>query len=420
MPEFLIDFMSDLNGKSKRILESYKDKEINDFYKKKFKAHWIKYQIESCLPEREVIAVDGSRGTCPTSNGGFFFVCRALALGRDKKFKSVYTDFDYSDFRTQLTYIGRVMEHTEHLVAQKSMQDEGRDVLLIDGSLFGRMAHLPMEFKLQNNQDFMVTYFEAYMNLLEYCKKHHILLMGISKESRTSFFREFLIKEILNEKVSDDELKKKLLKEALDRPRRALKIAKSTGDKEIILLTKELIARKPDSLLIVHNSSSSGYTTPLLLGASSRWRRASQLIENNIAGYIKSNFPNSSEDPKFILEAQEVINRMLNLPAMLSFHLLPRRIDTPMRIDIPSWYFDIHKEVLEVGWPVPVDIDIDEILKLISSGYCGLNNYNVWLKAVDDEVKLSRLDFEELYLKKFEELIGKQTTPRGYRRVKYP
>ena len=65
-------------------------------------------------------------------------------------------------------------------------------------------------------------------------------------------------------------------------------------------------------------------------------------------------------------------------------------------------------------------INLNEVLKLLSAGYCGLGNYNIWLTAVDNEVKLSRVDFEELYLKKFEEIIGKKATPRGYRRVRYP
>lgn len=57
---------------------------------------------------------------------------------------------------------------------------------------------------------------------------------------------------------------------------------------------------------------------------------------------------------------------------------------------------------------------------MLAAGYCGLDNYNIWLKAVDDEVKLRREVFENLYLPKFEEIVGRFATPRGYRRVRFP
>lgn len=420
MPEFLTEFIVDLNTKSKRILENFEDKKINKFYENKFKAHWINYQLDSCIPEQDVIAIDSSRGRCPTSNGGFFFVCRALALGKKNKYRTIFTDFDFSNIMTQSTFIGRVMEWTEHLAGIQAIEKQFEGILLIDGSLYGRMAHLPLELKLENNKGFILDYFEIYLKLLKLCKEKGILLIGISKESRTSFYREFLIKEILKEKISDKKLRKRLLSEALDRPKNAFKLAKSIGDKDIILLTEELIAKKPDSLLILSNAKDSGYIKPLLLGASTRWRRAEKLIRTNFRQFIESNFPTLSEDPDFIKHAQKIIFEMLDFPAIISFHILPTRIDTPMRIDIPAWYFDINERLLDIGWPKLIDIDLNEVLKLISAGYCGLENYNIWLTAVDNEVKLSRVDFKELYLKKFEEIIGKKATPRGYRRVRYP
>ncbi|MFX1257011.1 MAG: DNA double-strand break repair nuclease NurA [Promethearchaeota archaeon] len=420
MPEFLIEFIKDLKKKSKKILESFEDKEINKFYEKKFNSYWIAYQIKSCAPDQDVIAIDSSRGRCPTSNGGFFFVCRALALGNDYKYRTISTDFDFSNINTQSIYIGRVMEWTEHLAGIQAIEKNFEGILLIDGSLYGRMAHLPLELKLENNKGFILEYFEAYLKILKLCKEKGILLIGISKESRTSFFREFLIKELLKEKISDKKVRKRLLSEALDQPKKALKLAKSLGDDVIVLLTEELIARKPDSLLILNNAKNSGYTKPLLLGASARWRRAERLIRTNFRQYVESNFPTLSENPEFIKHAQKIIFEMLDFPAIVSLHILPTRIDTPIRIDIPAWYFNIDKRLLDIGWPKTIDVDLDEVLKLISAGYCGLENYNIWLTSVDNEVKLSRVDFEELYLKKFEEIIGKKATPRGYRRVKYP
>ncbi len=67
-----------------------------------------------------------------------------------------------------------------------------------------------------------------------------------------------------------------------------------------------------------------------------------------------------------------VVEKIPELPAVVSFHLLPALYDTPMRIDIPAWVFGIEKRLSEVGWPEVVSIDLDDILRLISAGYCGL------------------------------------------------
>ncbi len=420
MPEFLIEFINNLNEKTKRILENFENKEINKLYEKLFPFYWIDHDIENHDPTQEVIAIDSSRGHCPTNNGGFFFVSRAMAYGNQKKYKEVYTDFDFSNVKTQSDYIGRVMEWTEHSVAIQAIKKGFTKYVLIDGSIYGRLSHLPMELNLDNNKGFMIQYFETYLNLLDICKKKKIPLIGISKESRTSFFREFLIKQILKSKISNSQLLNKLLSEALDFPKNAIKLAKSTKDDDIILLTEELIARKPDSLLILNNAHHAGYTKPLILGGSARWRRAEKKIKVDSKGYIESSFPILSEDIKFLNQAKKIITKMLDFPSIVSFHILPILADTPLRIDIPSWYFGIDRRLLDVGWPEVVNLDLSEILKLISAGYCGLGNYNIWLTAVDNEVRLSRKDFEELYLKKFEEIIGKKATPRGYRRVRYP
>ncbi|NPB04611.1 MAG: hypothetical protein GXO39_09430, partial [Thermotogae bacterium] len=84
------------------------------------------------------------------------------------------------------------------------------------------------------------------------------------------------------------------------------------------------------------------------------------------------------------------------------------------------WVFGIDTKLSEVGWPEPVDVNVDWILELVSAGYCGLENYNIWLSTVDRKVKLSREVFENLYLPEFEKIVGKSATSRGYRRVRFP
>ncbi|MHA1284127.1 MAG: hypothetical protein ACTSQP_16635 [Promethearchaeota archaeon] len=98
------------------------------------------------------------------------------------------------------------------------------------------------------------------MKLLDSCYKNGTLIIGISKESRTSFFREFLIKELLKLEMSDALLANILVNTALDNKRMAVMEAKKTGSDKIVRLIQELVNRKPDGLLIMKNAKSSGYT----------------------------------------------------------------------------------------------------------------------------------------------------------------
>jgi hypothetical protein len=127
-----------------------------------------------------------------------------------------------------------------------------------------------------------------------------------------------------------------------------------------------------------------------------------------------------SRSEEFVDRAVEVVQRIPRMPAIVSFHILPSLNDTPMRIDVPAWQLGIDKTLFEVGWPEDASVDVSDILRLISAGYCGPENYNIWLKAADDGVRLSREIFENVYLQKFEEIVGVFITSRGYRRVRFP
>ncbi|GAH73037.1 unnamed protein product [marine sediment metagenome] len=56
MPEFLIEFIDNLNEKTKRILENFENKEINKLYEKLFPNYWMDYGIKNYEPTQEVIA----------------------------------------------------------------------------------------------------------------------------------------------------------------------------------------------------------------------------------------------------------------------------------------------------------------------------------------------------------------------------
>ncbi|MHA1253342.1 MAG: DNA double-strand break repair nuclease NurA [Candidatus Helarchaeota archaeon] len=413
--------MAELNSKSSKILLDFESRDMINLFNEIFKKYWISYSLRNVKINDNIIAVDGSYGDAPISTGGIFYVTRALALSKDKNYKRVFLDFDYSPEFNLTSFFGRVMEWTEHQVIIDVIKDGYSGYILLDGSIYGRFMHIPIELNLMNANTFMIQYFETLNELMTLCKTKNIPLIGISKESKTVFFKEFLIKEMLKSLIQNDSLCNELLTAALKDKRRAIKMAENLQIPTVVELVNELITRKPDSLLIMNEAESTGYTAPLLLGASLRWRNRIKEIERDPELYIKQNFPTTSKDKDFLDKASDVVKKMLELPSIVSFHLLPDLIDTPMRIDIPAWYLGRDDKIREIGWPKIIeDIDITDILDVISAGYCGIDNYNVWLVAVDSQVKLPKKVFEDLYLSKLEEIIGKKITPRGYRRARFP
>lgn len=431
MPEFLESYIKELNLKSERIIKEYINTESSKVIlelKTAFDEYWINTDLPNSSPSKfSVLAVDSSSQHIVTSNGGIFYVVRALALSKEKRYRKIAADFDFtSDSMYEAVHIiHRKMEWLEHEVALEAINDGFEGYILLDGSIYGRLVHIPIETGYVSDRAFMLKYFETLIKLLDSCRENCIPIVGLSKESRTSFFREFLIK-IVAEKLIDEigssraEIER-LLSLALDDKRGAVKELEKLKNSNILKeLMEELLARRPDFQLILSYASSTGYTTPLILGASARWRRSYRRIVVNPEGFIKSNFPISSRDRDFVRWARSIVEKIPDLPVVMSFHLLPAINDTPMRVDVPAWVFGIKKRLSEVGWPEEADIDISEILGLISAGYCSLENYNIWLKAVDDEVKLKKEVFENLYLPKFEEIVGRFATSRGYRRVRFP
>ncbi len=433
MPEFLKLCVEQLREKSDRIRRDYSSISTPEF-REVFERFWVPSELPESEPSKfSVLAVDSSSQHVVTSNGGIFYVVRALALSRDVEYRELVSDFDYTSdpSHSMSDVISRKMEWLEHKAALNALKANFDGVILLDGSIYGRLAHIPMETGYVNDRAFMLDYFDTVSSFLEMCRARGIPVIGISKESRTAFFREFLIKTLACEidGISTERVEK-ILSLALDNKRIAIKelekLEKETGVTELRKLVEELFARKPDFQLILSCAETAGYTKPLLLGPSIRWKRFYERMLRDPVGLIRSNFPVSSRDERdgrygrFLDRAMKVVQKILELPSVVSFHILPALNDTPMRIDVPAWVFGIDTKLSEVGWPEPVDVNVDWILELVSAGYCGLENYNIWLSAVDRKVKLSREVFENLYLPEFEKIVGKSATSRGYRRVRFP
>jgi len=408
-------------------------KGIGPLLKQEITKWWVPVSLETYKrnpKEFNVLAIDSSYQMERLKNGGLFYVVRALGLNGKNGFRELEVDFDYTEGSTHevTNTIQRKMEYLEIKLARKAISDGFDGIVLIDGSLYGRISHMIIESPLRNDKDFFIKYYQEVMELFKLAKENSVMLIGISKESGSRFFRDFLIKQIITSpevrgEVSKEEAKR-LISMTLDRKREAfeyveeLKSAYSNiGLLEDVL--KELINPRPDYQLLETYINEPGYTIPLLLGPSSRWLRRTRQIEMDPLGYLKTQFPTLSNNEDFLTYAKALLNRLKELPAMVSFHILPDKRDSPLRIDVPAYCIGVSKKFQDIGWPEPINEDVSEVLSIIATGYAGLDYYNIWLWKVDREVKFHRREFDEMYLSKFKELVGVNLNARDYRRVRF-
>jgi hypothetical protein len=256
----------------------------------------------------------------------------------------------------------------------------------------------------------------------------------VSKESRSTFYRDYLLKLIFNEtleKLSScieeaDLLKlKPIFTELLDDEKSALrkfeKLRHKYGKKLdiIALILEELASSRPDYQIIMNYAHTPGYTQPLLLGPSARTARRLEACRKEPVKYVRTNFPVTIREKgnDFVNWASNILLNINAFPGIISFYLLLDTRDSPIRIDVPCWDYTFSS----TGWPKPIDFRVDEVLRVMITGYCGLDCYNLWLKKVDERVRLKKRVVDNIYFPLMERLFGEKIIrERGYRRVKYP
>ncbi|MEM2865121.1 MAG: DNA double-strand break repair nuclease NurA [Candidatus Bathyarchaeia archaeon] len=450
MPRFLDLFVHEVRRKKEAIKEIMKggcSSPLDDDFKKILLHHWHPLPMGE-LRDFHLFAVDGSRGVREYANGSRFYIARAFALSNGgEKLRLLDTgvfltkggDEDIGSYisqRTELVEMKLALESISHLRGS-------RKAILIDGSLFGRMMHLPVDSVVEGDRGFSLEYMDVYSKLLRECRRENILLVGVSKDSRATFLRDAILNSIcmdelqsLNSFLSSDEMKilRKCVEEAGELPDVSLRTFKSIKVKYVALLNrfeeilKEYIRVRPDSQLILNFSRIPGYCTPVELGPVGRTRRGFENMLADPEGFVKRRFRNAiaenfEREEEFVQHAVKVIEEMTRFPTVTSFYLLLDARDTPLRVDVPSWTCGSENTLgsfMESRFLDAYD-GVGEVICLLRAGYGGLRNYNIWLRRVDEEVKLHGKDVDALY----ERLLEKELAiilihARGYRRVRYP
>ncbi|MGC9107895.1 MAG: DNA double-strand break repair nuclease NurA, partial [Infirmifilum sp.] len=204
MPEFL-DLLAEEISLKKSYLEEIAGKisELSENYKRMVVEKWRPLPLPLEVIDK-IFAVDSSTGIVEVRGGGVVLVARSMALAPfSKSFRKLIVDALYPrDTRDFEEYVRLMREHIEHAVALESLEDEP-EFILIDGSLYGRMIHVLMELDLEGREDFMFEYVRTYSDFLTQAVKRGVTVLGVSKDSRSTLFKEELLKKKVLEVASE-------------------------------------------------------------------------------------------------------------------------------------------------------------------------------------------------------------------------
>jgi hypothetical protein len=442
MPEFLDEFAASIIPKKDAVKEKVlkgTPNPLQDRFGEEFPSSWVKIDEPAKLgvnpSELSVMAVDSSVYSNLLSTGGVFYVVRSLSVCRNIEQKRLESDvfFSKGGSVTERNFISVKMEMLEFQVAVDALKKGlSCGTILIDGSLYGRLVHVPLESKVEEERLVLVEYFRIYRELLDLCREKNVLLVGVAKESRSTSFRDYLLSLVYKEElkkldIDDDDARrlKPLFMEVVDNFALGLHKFEKFGQKygakleTIRMILEELARSRPDYQLVMNFAESTGYTKPLLLGSSPRLARKLEALRSDSQSYIRTNFPNALREMGkcIVKDAAQVIAGIPDFPAIVSFYVLFDRRDSPIRIDIPCW----NQKLIDVGWHKPASADLEDVLKVLATGYCGLDCHNLWLKNVDERVRLKKKTVDNIYVPYMEKLFGEKIIRgRSYRRVRFP
>lgn len=438
MPLFLDLFIEELK-KNKEKIREYIDplSTRSELYVKVFNEHWNPLSVYGEI-EGNIVAIDSSGRPIELRNGAVIYIARSMSLsnkGVKRRKLAVKAFFSPTNSNDYTTFMARVMEHLEHLVALEVLREDDPDVIMIDGSLYGRVVHMPRDTNIQGHNSFMVDYIDTYSKLLEEAQRRDVLVIGVSKDSSFRKLRELLLTESFlkaldNLKISSDIREimvskwKYVLAGAKDIKSLVKEFEKVLGPESPDLgeYLAEAVRLGPDFHLLYKVVREEGFTDPFILGAPEREVEKLKRFEE----YISRNFSRSlqeSSDPLMYYNIVDALTKVLNYPAIVTFYYIPDVKDIPIRVDVPASFLGIRAKVSEVDSSFVPEVreKVVEIIKLLKGLYGGIKRYNVLLSEVDSLVKMSNKDVMNVY----EPLIAKELGvliehTRDLRRVIYP
>ncbi|TRO51323.1 DNA double-strand break repair nuclease NurA, partial [Candidatus Bathyarchaeota archaeon] len=237
-------------------------------------------------------------------------------------------------------------------------------IVLIDGNLYGRLTHLMNELQLSGWYHLPLELMDSLQKLFAECEKRGIMLVGVSKFSKT-----------------------RVLTTALLRPRYP-----NMADPDYLDV----------GILYNWKRGETGYTTPLMLGDYAIAKEIKQL-ESEPEKYRERYFDHIGSDKREW--ATQVISNIPYSPAIVMFHMTPQGDAQPLRVDIPASCLGIRKKITDVRpFEFVESAKVTEVAQQLTSDFGGRDVYNALLYIVDREVRLGGKTVDSVY----KSVLGKE------------
>lgn len=433
MPYFADLLLQELRSKKEDVLKVLKASGvILEKYQELFSKRWLPLDALDENPN-DVYAVDSSNGEVELSGGGVILFTRSLAIApnggevRRLRLDAFYPRrvHEYEDYRRL------VREYMEHEVALKAVE-EGARYVLIDGSLYGRMLHALYELDIEDREGFTLEYVRNYGELLSKATLRGTVLVGVSKDSRSTLFKEEVLRSEILSHVSSkqgvSETVKDRWEELRRQPHKTMRkleslVKEGLIDDYVYGLFKEARSAVPDSKVISLLNFGVGFSTPLLLRVDKVYSGTILLIlreeEGVLINKLEESFPRLVDKLGYEFEglASEVIRSLKAYPHIVTFYAVLEEGDDPIRVDI---VFPEGAELEHERFLSDVPDVVRRVLGLLQTLYAGRRWYNMLLLEADRKVKMAMetLDsYARVLMKEYDELI---VHSRGERRVFYP
>ncbi|MDE3076420.1 MAG: DNA double-strand break repair nuclease NurA, partial [Chloroflexota bacterium] len=228
--------------------------------------------------------------------------------------------------------------------------------------------------------DLPLRVLETYLDLLDVCRKQHILLLGISKTTQDRILTRTLLRlpddvDVITPDMEDqpDEL----------------------ADSRV----------PPDAEALQRwTDGQPGFSTPVLLGLHSFGRRRETLLsapEDIAASFVPySGYPAG--------RVQAVIERLREAPAIAAFHVRFAPGDDCIRVDLPAYAIGREERIADLSSGLASAEPLQPIVRLLQGCYGGPHVYNAPLYAVDKQVRLSNEMVDGAFLSILRSFVGPQ------------
>ncbi len=411
---------------------------------------WVRLPEERILKAQAeasslgVIAVDSSLQGEIYAHGRALYMLRSVAVSPWETRCILKVEFDASTKSRSITSVMRLLAETlEYKAALQLLRNtppNSRTVVLLDGSLYVRLARTPVEYLVDRHRDAYLIAMEAFLELYEEALKRNAVIVGISKDSLSEHFKLALTRElicgILTQELSG-KLSSKLAELPLTKLLSLTKLAlgkeslSSNSKRMLRSLLRELHRRHSDFSFIMGLDVGTGFSTPMLLGClrTRCLRRFNMVVKHGVVEAVRiiwrrhiralQSLGTPSEARLFIRRASRILLSLKQIPAIITMYVMPREHDIPLRVDIlpttespslPSFY-----EFRNVRF-TSANLDrLNLVLDIVLGGYADPRVYNTWLYVAHRAAKLTKKEFTAL--ESFLRGVGLNLIPRRRRWV---